>query len=192
VARLFCAVDVDERTRSAVAAIGEAIAGLLRRGPGAGRVAWVRPEHLHLTVRFLGDVREERVEAVCRAMAEPLSEVAFDLTLEGLGVFPPAGRPRVVWLGVAGGKPALERLAREVDRRLEGIGIPSDGRPFQAHLTLGRFRSAGTRLAVDGALAEAVKAGPCLIDRVTLYESDLSSSGPRYTALAHALMRERP
>jgi RNA 2',3'-cyclic 3'-phosphodiesterase len=190
-ARLFVAVDIDERARSAIAEISRGLAHHLRREPGAGRITWVRPEHLHLTVRFLGEVEQRRIDPLQGAFIEPLTTADFDLSFQGLGMFPAAGRPRVVWLGIRDGRPELERLGREVDERLRAAGVAPEDRSFRAHLTLGRFRNATRRPAIDAADVGTPAIGPCRIDRVTLYESQLSTAGPRYTPLAQALTKER-
>ncbi len=186
--RLFVAVDLDEPTRAAVAGIVARLAQRLCQDRGAGRITWVRTEHLHLTLRFLGDVEDARVPAVQEAVAAPLAAAGFDLSFEGLGMFPPAGRPRVVWLGVKDGRSELEALYREVEDRLRLAAVPPEPRPFQAHLTLGRFREATTRPDFPTSQVGNVVVGPCRVDHVTLYESRLSSKGPTHTAIAHAMM----
>ena len=111
---MFVAVDLDERTRAAVAEIITRLAQRLRYDSRAGRITWVRTEHLHLTLRFLGDVEDARVPSVQEAVGAPLTTAGFDLSFEGVGMFPPAGRPRVVWLGAKDGRSELESLYREV------------------------------------------------------------------------------
>jgi 2'-5' RNA ligase len=189
--RLFVAVDLDEPTRAAVAEIVTRLVRRLGDDREAGRIAWVRPEHLHLTLRFLGDVEEARVAAVQQAIVTPLTVVEFSLSFEGLGMFPPAGRPRVVWLGVKDGRAELESLCREVERRLHSSGGLPEPRPFQPHLTLGRFRNATRRPDIEAIRVGSGSVGPCRVDRVTLYESRLSSTGPTYAVVAHAMTKAR-
>lgn len=190
--RLFVAVDLDERTRGIVADCIARLAQHLRHDRRVGRITWVRTEHLHLTLRFLGDVDDAQAASVQQALAEPLTTAGFDLSFEGVGMFPGTGRPRVVWLGVAAGLSELESLYREVEARLQLAAVPPEPRPFQAHLTLGRFRESTIRPDLRaGRLGDAV-IGPCPVDHVTLYESRLSSSGPTYTAIGHATAGPRP
>ena len=192
VTRLFVAVDLDESTRLAVAGIAGELAERLRRCRGVGRIGWVRAAQLHLTLRFLGDVDEARVPAIREAVSAPLAHPGFDLWFEGLGIFPPAGRARVVWLGVKEGRAGLAEMYREIDLRLRAAGVAPDPRPFQAHLTLGRFRDAAIRPDLAAIGSGTVPLGPCRVDRATLYESRLSSAGPAYTAIAQAMMKTRP
>jgi RNA 2',3'-cyclic 3'-phosphodiesterase len=189
VKRLFIAVDLDEDARSGVADIVTRLAERLRDDRAVGRISWVRPAHLHLTLRFLGDVDEAGLPAIQQAIALPLATAGFDMSLEGLGMFPPAGRPRVVWLGVQDGRAELEALFREVEGRLQSAAFPREARPFQAHLTVGRFRNAAKRPDIEAAGVGKVSIGPCRVDHVTLYESRLSSAGPTYSVVARAMTK---
>jgi 2'-5' RNA ligase len=149
------------------------------------RVAWVKRENLHYTLRFLGEVDAAAVEAVKGRLAAPFDTPAFEVGLFGLGTFPPAGPPRVVWLAVSGGAKALSDVSGEVDARLDGLGLPKEERGFNAHLTLGRVKGpVGRRLPDAIAAAGATDAGRCLVDHVTLFESRLSPSGATYCVVA--------
>jgi RNA 2',3'-cyclic 3'-phosphodiesterase len=192
VRRLFVAADLDERTRSAIAELSARLAERLRRDPGVGRVGWIRADQLHLTLRFLGDIDEARVPAIRAAVGGLMTTPGFDLWFEGLGMFPPAGRPRVVWLGVNEGRANLAAVYREIELRLQAAAVPPEPRPFQAHLTLGRFRDPAVRPDLAAAGAGDVRLGPCSIDHVTLYESRLSGAGPTYAAVEQAMLQARP
>lgn len=185
--RLFVALDPPDAVRRRLAAIGVE----LRRGAGraADEVRWVPPENVHLTLQFLGAVPEERVpdvEAALRAAAaatRPLS-----LEVKGVGGFPNARRPRVLWAGLAGDLAALEALAADVGRRLAPLGFPPEDRPFSAHLTLGRAREARGSPGLAGALARAAEAAgaPWRATELVLFESHLSPKGPHYDPLVRA------
>jgi len=184
--RLFVAVDLDEPRRLAAA---QAAASIARRldAAGVGRsLKWVDPRNLHLTLRFIGEVDDERGSVIRDALGRPLSTPAFDLTLGGAGVFPPSGNPRVLWLGVVQGASELAGLHDEIEGRLRAMGESPDTRPFSSHLTLARFKD------LDRARSESVRAairearldpGPCRVEAVTLYQSRLAPAGPTYTAL---------
>lgn len=200
--RLFVAIDLDERTRAQVAS---QVAALRNQFQEVGRVSWVQPERLHLTLRFLGDVGNGLVERLVSAMNEPFPFSPFGIELGGLGAFPGSGVPRVLWLGLVEGGDQVITLRRKVDERLRGIGIPPEREAFSPHLTLARFRDRRSRRALKGfdPLANAgvrplgrslVNAGDsplgrCQIDRVTVYESRLSSAGPSYTTVAQGLLK---
>ena len=156
---------------------------------------------MHLTLLFLGEAQEARVPAVVEAMTAPASMPPFDMTFGGVGVFPPRGAPRVLWLGVSEGADLLARFSSELAERIRGVGIAFDDRPFHPHLTLGRWRDADRRRPSAGrrstperlrrevaALDRSDRIACVRVTRATLYQSRLSSSGPAYTALAHATL----
>lgn len=189
--RLFVAVDLDERTRAAVAQI---IAALGDRAPFAApdglsrfRVTWVPADRLHLTVEFLGEVESDVEQRAAAVLGEPFAIAPFDLSFDGLGMFPESGPPRVLWLRVREGLAELKRLHVSLRERLSGAADSGDG--FNPHLTLARFRHRARRSDLRGIAGMKAFAGPCPIDRVTLYQSRLSPSGPAYTALARAHLR---
>jgi len=175
--RLFVAVHLPtELTDRAAALLPPALPALKR----------VRPELMHLTLAFLGWTPDERLDAVtAAARAAVAGHRAFDLTLSGAGRFPPSGRPRVVWLGIGEGAPALAALADSVTAQLRERQLTFDDRPFAPHLTLARVRdeaSAPEARTVAAAIETIVV--PDLrahIDRIAVVESVLSPKGPRYT-----------
>ena len=183
--RIFVAVEIDEAVRRRVARVSRALAAALEQGRDRPGVAWVAPHNLHLTLQFLGDIDAPALEAVKSRLAPPFAAPPFEVALSGLGTFPSAGPPRVIWLGVGDGAKALSDLYREVGWRLTGLGFPRDARGFHAHLTLGRIKARVAPRLRDGmAAAGAADAGRCLVDRVTLVESRLSPSGATYCVVA--------
>jgi 2'-5' RNA ligase len=152
---------------------------------------WVAPENFHLTVKFLGAVDTDRVAAVERALGEAVTGLAgFGLSLRGLGAFPSAARPRVIWAGVAHGGAELAAVAARVERTLSPLGFPAEDRPFSAHVTLGRVRTPrrNPKLAAALAASAEVELGRVAVARISLMRSDLSTRGARYSELAgHAL-----
>ena len=188
--RLFIAVDLDEGSRRAAAALGEEVARLLLAAGAADRrgVTWVSAHNLHLTLRFLGEVDEERTDQLVARLGDPFQTPAFQLTLSELGVFPPEGPPRVVWIGVKEAGGSLAALYREIEARLRPLQFEPEARPFHPHLTLGRFRKPAGRRARDLVCTEIPPQdiGPSRVDHVTLYRSDLSPRGPTYTPLVQA------
>ncbi len=185
--RLFVACELDDRvTREAVRVARALAAALDRRGGGRG-VAWVGQPNLHLTLQFLGEVDEATAAAVAGRLAPPFAHPPFDLAFAGLGTFPPAGPPRVIWLGITAGGDELAAVQGEVARRLEALGFPRARRPFRAHLTLGRVK-APLGPGLGGLLRETAVAPAtgCRVDRVTLFESRLSPRGATYSVIATA------
>jgi 2'-5' RNA ligase len=186
VKRLFVAVDVDESTREAIAKTAATLRDTMASGSSRIRVTWVHPDRLHLTVEFLGDVNPAAEQRVRLALDEPIPVAPFTLRFEGLGCFPIAGSPRVLWLGIADGVEGLRRIHAELCRRLGDLARPEEA--FNPHLTLARFRDRVPRQQLKETVAMRVCAGPCTIDRVTLYESRLSPKGPTYTRVADGLL----
>ncbi len=176
--RLFIAVDVDESVRIEVGRISSA---LRDRFDPTLKASWVPPDRMHLTLQFFGQVDELEEQRIHAALTDPLPQHPFNLSFRGLGVFPERGSPRVLWLGIRDGLDELHRIQQALDRRL---GMVNRDKPFKPHLTLCRFRAARVRRPSD--LAVGGSAGPCLIDRVTLYESRLSPAGSTYVPMAQA------
>lgn len=146
-------------------------------------VRWVRDDALHLTLKFFGEVTSDRVETI-EEMVQFATEGlrSMPMTLLGGGGFPDRRHPRVLRLEVEAGSD-LELLQDRIERSGDAIGFPPEGRPFRPHLTLGRVRE-GHRLP-PGAMdrLEALPHGaPFFADRIVLFESRLTPSGPTYSA----------
>src|SRR3954452_20741885 len=136
--RLFIAADLPEEARAAVAAEQERIRSAL--AGAAGALKWVKPEHSHLTLVFLGEVADARVAEVVEAIGSEVALDPFGVTLEGVGAFPPRGAPRVLWIGIGDGESAVVELQREIAARAAALGLAVEDRPFHPHLTLARWR----------------------------------------------------
>ena len=183
--RLFVAVDVDESTRAEIAALSTTLEDQVAATLNRTRITWVHTDRLHLTIEFFGDASDAIEQRVLTALAAPFSIAPFRLSFDGLGFFPRGGPPRVLWLGIAEGLTGLRALHGELRARLGDAAMPADD--FNPHLTLARFRDRVSRLDVRGIAEAKAAAGPCSIDRVTLYESHLSPKGPTYTQVAQGL-----
>jgi RNA 2',3'-cyclic 3'-phosphodiesterase len=183
VARLFFAV----ASPADVAASVGLTQRRLRDAMGAVKASWPRPEHAHCTLKFLGELPAERAEAaICAASELKRTERAFRLTLEGVGAFPDARRPQVLWLGVTTGAPELTRLATSLDRCLQLSGFDREERPYVPHLTLARIKFRGAEKPAAHALATVKDMGPVATWEVrsfALFESVSTSEGVRYTAI---------
>ncbi|MGH7822984.1 MAG: RNA 2',3'-cyclic phosphodiesterase [Candidatus Binatia bacterium] len=154
------------------------------RDPG-GSLRWLPPGSLHLTVHFLGDVRESELAGIERALAESLREQRpIDVECRGLGVFPNLRKPRVVWVGLRG--EGLAEVAERAEIALSPLGFPPADREFRPHITVGRLRSAK---AIDDLTAMLRSFGErsfgtSRIEHAILYKSDLRPTGSLYTPLA--------
>jgi 2'-5' RNA ligase len=189
--RTFVAVDLPEALRLR---LGELI-DRLSSGAGRGVVRWVRPEGIHLTLKFLGEVEYVKIEGISRTIRTVAQgHSAFRVQVAGVGCFPNPQKPRVVWVGVKGQVGALVGLQSDLERALGGMGFEREDRPFSPHLTLGRVRREAS--PVDAARVGALIAGQpeemlgeVEVEKVTLFQSDLLPTGPIYTALAVAELR---
>lgn len=169
--RLFVAIAVPDPVRAELVRLQE---------KGAEGIAWTPAEQFHVTLRFLGDVADDRREELDRRLAQVRVE-PFILPVEGVGSFPPKGPPRVVWMGTGNGHPRLFQLRQQVDDALLGAGLDVDVRTFHAHITLGRCGpEAGP--AVKGWLLRHAGAGaaPFRVDAFGLYASVLQPSGAQH------------
>jgi 2'-5' RNA ligase len=189
-ARAFIAVALPAALRQA---LGQVNAGLRRTVP-EGAVRWVRPEGMHLTLKFLGDMPLSQAEQVQTMLEAAAREAApFECDVSGLGCFPNLRQPRVVWAGLREPSGALAHLQRAVEAGAVRLGYTqaTGDRGFMPHLTLGRVaRQAGA--AEWRSVAEAVQAaaageiGTFLVEAVCLMKSDLRPGGSAYTRLFRA------
>jgi 2'-5' RNA ligase len=180
--RLFIAVDISDEVRRLAA---EHI-DMIRRHARDIRVSWEKPEKLHVTLKFLGNVDDQKAGAVresAAAAAESFSP--FRAAVSGTGVFPNAQRPRVLWLGIENADGALKALAARVDELLIPIGFEKEKRRFSPHLTIARVREPGNGKGLADAHLE------CRFDRIewdvrelVIYQSELKTTGSVYRALA--------
>lgn len=178
--RLFVAIAIPEGHRRALAA---RLAGAAARGP---RARWERPEKLHLTLRFLGEVDAGRVEALAAALRAAVAPLApFAARLASAGAFPSVRRARVLWLGVEAGHP-LARLWAAVDEACRPFAERPEERAFHPHLTLARCDPPWDERAVErfAAALGAPAPAPFAVAAVSLVESRLGPGGSRYREVA--------
>lgn len=178
--RAFVAANLDSGLKAALARVQD------RLKATRADVGWVRPENLHLTLKFLGQVEESRLGVIGEAIAAAATGCGpIRLVFEGLGAFPRPRAARVVWIGLSHGAEALAELQARVEAGLESLGFAREGRLFTAHLTLGRVQSPAHREQLACALtsmpAEAL--GEMVLDRIELMKSNLSAGGARYSIL---------
>ncbi|HRT71571.1 MAG TPA: RNA 2',3'-cyclic phosphodiesterase, partial [Syntrophales bacterium] len=146
--RSFLAIDLPEEVKAGLGRISES---LKRR---VGGVRWTKPEGIHLTLKFFGDISGEEIARISMVAGSAAGVTApFQLTVEGLGVFPGLKRPRVLWVGVGGRLDILARLQGGIESALEAQGFKKEGRGFKPHLTLGRFRSPGEVSGIERVFA---------------------------------------
>jgi len=182
--RLFVALEIPAAVRDTLAAL---INGLRAAdaSPSKNKARWVRPENLHVTLKFIGHVDAGKLDAIRASLAEVSSGGTVELRFRGLGFFPNEKRPRVFWAGIAA-SPNLAPLAAEIDARLEKLGIPREPREFAPHLTLARFDPPGVSEKLHAAAQEnaAREFGGVRTGEFHLFESKTRPTGAEYTRLS--------
>ncbi|MBI4697762.1 MAG: RNA 2',3'-cyclic phosphodiesterase [Nitrospirae bacterium] len=138
--RSFIAIELPEAVRYALSGIEEELK------KSRADVRWVKPENIHLTLKFLGDVEEKNTEKITEILKDICRRFKpFALEIKGMGVFPHPRSPRVLWTGMDISD-TLENLQKEIEDAMTSLGFEREDRRFTAHLTLGRFRSLLTRI----------------------------------------------
>jgi RNA 2',3'-cyclic 3'-phosphodiesterase len=200
VMRIFIGIDLDPEVRARIARFLEGVQGF------APEVRWVRPESLHITLKFIGEQTPERVDAISERLRRVESS-AFEIRSGGYGFFPTAKAPRVFWIGIEAG-PQLAEVAEKIDMAVAELGIPREDRPFSPHLTLARAgagrrsgspkwrKGDGPNTAFSVLEKRLAAMGDLDFGRMTahefiLYQSQLSPRGSKYTKLQRFPMQRR-
>lgn len=186
--RVFLAVDLRDTMGEAAHAWGAAVASAIGARAAAG-LTWVPPPRIHVTLHFFGELQPGDVDQVRQALGEAIPCPAFDLRLGGGGVFPPSGRPRVLWLGFADGAGALTSLHAWLAPRVAGLGQPDRHAGFTPHVTVARVRRESSpglgRTLRDAAARTPSPDARARVGAVTLFQSVQSAGqGPSYVPLA--------
>jgi 2'-5' RNA ligase len=188
--RIFIALDIDEAIRHRIARFMDGVRGF------APDARWVRPESLHITLKFIGETAPENMDQIKEAL-KAVEAQAIEMNIRGSGFFPGAKSPRVFWLGIEAG-PSLAALASTVDDRVASLGIAKQDHPFSPHLTLARggggwgsprserdgFKRSFQRLEEKLAALPVPEFGTMTAREFFLYQSHLSRGGSRYEKLA--------
>lgn len=174
--RAFIAIHLTSDARNELARVNEILAS---RVPHQA-VRWVKPELMHITLRFLGDTAVSILPSLYTALDKSTAQHdAFSLSLDQLGCFPNCKRPRVIWAGIKGQLDAANVLKQDIDSALQTLGWEQEERPFRPHLTIGRVKDKrNLRISQWGVNIEKVTLP---VQEIQLIESKLASTGPIYT-----------
>ncbi len=189
--RAFIAIDLTATVRRRLTEIAS---GLAATTP-SGAVRWVNPQGIHLTLKFLGEVSEERGPDIARQVEVIANgQAQFEVSIRGTGCFPSLRAPRVVWIGATAVDDSLERLQASLEAACEKLGFAREGRAFSPHLTLGRVNRGARQRDIEALRAGleqlgGAEAGSMRVDRLHLFRSDLKPTGAVYTILATARLR---
>ena len=183
--RCFIAINIDEQIRKALARLQDELQG--KADIKRSDAKWVNPETIHLTLKFLGEIKDEQAVDVCNITGDVAGRhKAFELGVESVGHF--GGRSaRVLWVGTGQNNDKLLQLHEDLEQQLDLAGWPRETRKFSGHLTLCRIRNtrAGIKLAQMISEYKDFKLGTMPADSVTVYQSQLAPKGPIYTVLGN-------
>ncbi|MEK6583291.1 MAG: RNA 2',3'-cyclic phosphodiesterase [Nitrospirota bacterium] len=178
--RCFIAISLPEELKAKISGIQEKL-----KAAGAD-VSWTRPEGMHLTLKFFGEIEDKRIPKIEKALDTAVDGIpTFTLSVSGMGTFPDMRRPRVIWIGLKEDGGNLLRLQKGVEEELKKTGFPSEDRRFTAHITLGRVRS---NKNIDKLLKlieeeKVEELGSFDVSEVHLIKSELKPAGAEYTEL---------
>jgi len=178
--RSFIAIDLPQKTRENLAAIQDQL-----RQSQAG-VRWVKPGSIHLTLKFLGNILPEQVDAIAAAVAQLVrDEPPITLCAAGLGAFPSPRKPRVIWVGLRGEVDRLANIQAGLEKALEPLGFDRETRGFHPHLTIGRVKDRRRLQSLIEAMSslELPEFNSFDGNEIILYKSDLRPTGAIYTKL---------
>ena len=183
--RIFIAIPLPERLLTRLGEVQYRLEGKV----SPRSVRWVKPEGVHLTLKFLGDTPRDEIPTIVEALTVVARNApSFALTAEGLGCFPSPGRPRVLWVGVTEPTGRLKILYRAIEEAMTALGYKPERHGFTPHLTLGRVRRGASRddRALISDAVTGTKVGELAAfeaDRLEVIRSELKPSGAEYTTL---------
>lgn len=188
--RTFIAIDVPDDIRAAI----EEAQARLKRAHVSVRISWTKIDNVHITLQFLGYIGESLIDPIKSGLQTVAGEnQPFDLSLQGVGVFPNETKPRVIWVGCDDAAGRLKALARSVQAAMQPLGFEQERREFSAHLTLGRIRVPRPDVALTRAI-ESLKNtafGTLRIEAIHLFESQLHPDGSIYSKLSTHTLEEQ-
>lgn len=189
--RIFCAVELPEEVRARVAAH---VARLREAMETPLKISWERPEKLHLTLKFLGEIETDRLEALTRAANRAAGMGAnFELRLREAGAFPPRANPRVLWIGLDDDTDRLAQLQERLEAECERENFPREARAFRPHITIARIRTPNVAARHLATLHRETDFAPATfnVGEFVIMQSQLGAGGSRYTPLSrHELKAE--
>lgn len=158
-------------------------------------VKWVEPKNIHLTLKFLGEIDDKKLERILAIIEDTAeSKNSFSMRISAVGAFPKINSPRVIWLNIDEGKTETEEIARDLEEKIAQLGIPKEDRPFSCHITIGRTRSTLNREKLVQELKNLVDIGKggnlaFTVTKITLFKSTLTPKGPIYEVLKEVILK---
>lgn len=181
--RAFLAVEIPPDIKNRIREIQKGLTPIVQD------IRWTRPEGIHLTLKFFGNISKDDIPFISRVVEQKTKDITpITLNVNAIGVFPGPSRPRVLWIGMQGEIDRLSRLQDEIEYDLQECGFQREKRNFEPHLTLGRARSQRkmfTGIAKVLADRKTYQAGQFGVRGLTLFKSELKPEGALYTKLAY-------
>ena len=180
--RVFCAIEIPEKICHRIAQHAQQLHGAL---PDV-QASWTKPDNIHLTLKFFGNISQQQILRVSEAAARAVDGFGpFNIKVGGAGSFPPRGPAKVLWIGISDPTGKLIQLQQRFENECEREGFPTEARAFHPHLTVARLRTArGARaLAVQHKQLE-FESGDVSVASLIVFRSELSSKGSSYTRIS--------
>ena len=187
--RTFIAIELPKEIRDALARLQEQLK------KSRADVKWVEPKNIHLTLKFLGERDDKKVEKITDILEETAkNNNAYTMRISSCGAFPKIDSPRVIWVGIEEGDKETKEIVKELEEKISKVGIPKEDRAFSSHITIGRTRSTLKR---DGLVQELKNLMSTFgqekiefnVAKITLFKSTLTPQGPIYEALQEANLK---
>lgn len=181
--RTFIAIELPQEVKNALVKLQEQL-----RKTGAD-VNWVQPDNIHLTLKFLGEIGEKKLDKINSILEKAAKEYScFQAEISTLGAFPKINYPRVIWVGIEKGGIEIKKIVQELEEQIEKIGIAKESRPFSTHITIARVRSALNQQALAQELNQLIhyfdeKKLQFKARGITLFKSILGPGGAAYEPL---------
>jgi 2'-5' RNA ligase len=181
--RAFIAAEIDPQTKKKISNL----ISILKKSEAD--VKWVTEDQMHLTLKFLGNIEQDRIQEISDALSAIANKAfSFTIHLSKLGAFPNMNHPRVIWIGIDKGAESLEALNKKIETNLEKLGFPKENREFKPHFTLARIKSSKNILELIKTLEKNTfdSEGEIKINKLIIFQSILTPKGAIYTKLSTA------
>ena len=180
--RVFCAIEIPPEIRQRISQHAQRLCESLT----GVQASWTKPDNIHLTLKFFGNITQSEVVKASEAAARTVEGCSpFNIEIVGAGSFPPRGPAKVLWIGIENSTNSLSHLQQKLEIECERAGFPKEDRAFHPHLTVARLRSPrGARTLADKHKALGFKAAELEVSSLILLRSELSSKGSKYTSIS--------
>ena len=180
--RVFCAIEIPENIRQRISRHAQQLHEAL---PDV-QASWTKPDNIHLTLKFFGNISQQQVLKASEAAARAVDGLgSFTIQVEGAGSFPPRGPAKVLWMGISDPISKLVQLQQTFESECEQEGFPKEARAFHPHLTVARLRTTrGARALAEQHKQLGFAGGMVSVSSLILFRSELSSKGSTYTKIS--------